>query len=177
MRSSRRGGLALLIGAAVAVAVVLFFVFRGGDDDPQTASSGATPTATASATPEIVNQIALKGKGNKSEGLMQVFKRDDGKLVFALAAQNVPRNKPKEAYAVWFTGKGVAPRNLGYAQTQVGKNGVFTIGGPQEGQVGQFAGWLADYDTIVVARPNPKGAKAPNPGPVVVTGTLPGGQD
>ena len=61
---------------------------------------------------------------------------------------------------MWFTKKGVAPRNLGFSQTQVGKNGVFTTGGPQQGQETQFAKWLADYDTIVVARASATSANA-----------------
>jgi hypothetical protein len=176
LRSSRRGGLALLAAAALAIAVVLFFVFRDGDDG-QTASSGATPTPTATGEPEVVREVALKGRGNKAQGLMRVFKRDEGGLVFALAADKVPANKAKEVYAVWFTKKGVAPRNLGFSQSQVGKEGVFTTGGPQQGQEAQFAKWLVDYDTIVVARASSDSASAKKPGPVVLSGTLPGGQD
>jgi hypothetical protein len=177
LRSSRKGGLVLLAGAALAVAVVLFFVFRGGDDDPQTASSGATPTPTATAEAKVVNEVALKGNGNKAQGLMRVFQRDEGGLVFALAADKMPANRTGEVYAVWFTKKGAAPRNLGFSQSQVGKEGVFTTGGPQQGQETQFAKWLVDYDQIVVARANSKSANAKKPGQVVLSGTLPGGQD
>jgi Sigma-70, region 4 len=176
LRSSRKGGLVLLAGLALAVAVVLFFVFRGGDE-PQTASSDATPTPTASAEAQVVNEVALKGKGNKAQGLMRVFQRGEGGLVFALAADKMPANKAGEVYAVWFTKKGAAPRNLGFSQSQVGKQGVFTTGGPQQGQEAQFAKWLVDYDTIVVARADSKSANAKKPGPVVLSGTLPGGQD
>ena len=108
---------------------------------------------------------------------MRVFKRDEGGLVFALAADKMPPNKQREVYAVWFTKKGAAPRNLGFSQTPVGKNGVFTTGGPQQGQETQFAKWLADYDTIVVARASADSATAKKPGQVVLSGTLPGGQD
>jgi hypothetical protein len=125
----------------------------------------------------VVNEIALKGNGNKARGLMQVYKRDQGGLVFALAADRLPPNKKREVYAVWFTKKGAAPRNLGFAQAQVGKQGVLQTGGPQQGQETQFAKWLADYDRIVVARASADSAKAEQPGPVVLSGTLPGGQD
>ena len=121
--------------------------------------------------------MPLKGPaGTKPQGLMRVFKRDDGKLVFALAADKMPPNKKNEVYAVWFTKKGVAPRNLGFARTQVGKKGVFTTGGPQQGQENAFAGWLTSYAKIVVARAAANTASAKQPGQVVLQGTLPGGQ-
>ena len=94
-----------------------------------------------------------------------------------VAADKMPANRSKEVYAVWFTKKGVAPRNLGFSQSQVGKNGVFTTGGPQQGQETQFAKWLVDYDTVVVARASADSAAAKRPGKVVLSGTLPGGQD
>ena len=168
----------MLLGvAALVVAGVLFLVFRGGDDGGTASSSGATPTPTATAQAQVVNEVALKGNGNKAQGLMRVFKGNNGGLVFALAADKMPPNKAKEVYAVWFVKKGVAPRNLGFSQSQVGKNGVFTTGGPQQGQETQFAKWLVDYDTIVVARASATSANAKKPGPVVLSGTLPGGKD
>jgi hypothetical protein len=177
LRSSRLGGLVLIGLTALAIAVVLFFVLRGGDDDPQTAASDATPTPTATAEAEVVNEIPLKGRGNKAEGLMRVFKREEGGLVFALAADKMPANRSREVYAVWFTKKGVAPRNLGFSQTPIGKQGLFTTGGPQQGQETQFAKWLVDYDQVVVARASADDANAKRPGQIVLTGTLPGGQD
>jgi hypothetical protein len=89
----------------------------------------------------------------------------------------MPANAAREVYAVWFTKKGAAARNLGFSQSRVGKNGVFTTGGPQQGQETQFAKWLVDYDQIVVARASADSATAKKPGKVVLSGTLPGGQD
>ena len=176
LRSSRRGGLVLLGVAALVVAGVLFLVFRGGDDNQPSASTAATATPTGSPDAQVVTEVALKGKGNKAQGLMRVFKGNRSGLVFALAADKMPPNKAREVYAVWFTKKGVAPRNLGYSQSQVGKNGVFTTGGPQAGQETQFAKWLTDYDTIVVARASANSGNAKQPGQVVLQGKLPGGQ-
>ena len=174
--ASRLGG-ALLIGVlALLVAGGLFLIFSGGDEAEPTAA-GAGATATPSATPQVVNEIALQGAGTKAQGLMRVFRRaDDGRLVFALAAERMPANRAHEVYAVWFTGQGAAPRNLGFSQTQVGKEGVFTTGGPQQGQEGEFARWLVDYDTVVVARAGGSSASEKEPGAVVLRGTLPGGQ-
>ena len=178
-RSSRLGG-AVLIGvlAALIAVVLVVFVFRGDDDEPaSTAASGADATPTASATPQVVSEVVMQGVGNKAQGLMRVFRRDqDGQLVFALAADKLPANKNNEVYAVWFTRKGGAPRNLGFSQTPVGNDGVFTTGGPQQGQERDFAKWLVDYDAVVVARASAGSASAKRPGQVVLRGTLPGGQ-
>ena len=54
---------------------------------------------------------------------------------------------------------------------------MLTTGGPQQGQETQFAKWLVDYDTVVVARASANSAAAKRPGKVVLSGTLPGGQD
>ena len=177
LRSSKLGG-AILIGVlTLLIAAFLFwFLGRGDDNNPSPSAAAPSATPTATATPDVVVQVPLKGVGNKSQGLMQVVKRDDGKLVFALGANKIPPNKQREVYAVWFTKKGGAPRNLGFAQTRVGKNGVFTTGGPQQGQEDQFAQWLAQYDTVVVARADASSAQAKRPGQIVLSGTLPGGQ-
>jgi Sigma-70, region 4 len=177
-RSSRLGG-AVLIGvlAALVAVVLVVFVFRGDDEaEPPASRADATPTATA--TPQVVSEVVMEGVGNKAQGLMRVFRRDqDGRLVFALAADKLPPNRGQEVYAVWFTRKGGTPRNLGFSQTQVGKDGVFTTGGPQQGQERDFAKWLVDYDTVVVARASASSASAKRPGEIVLRGTLPGGQE
>jgi hypothetical protein len=177
-RSSRVGG-AVLIGVLVVLVggVILLLFGRGNDDNGTPTASKASATATATATPQVVSQTVLKGVGNQAQGLMQVVKREaDGKLVFVLAAEKVPQNRAKEVYAVWFTKKGSAPRNLGYAQAQVGKDGRFATGGPQQGQENDFAKWLTQYGQVVVARAGANSGSSKQPGQIVLRGTLPGGE-
>ena len=174
-RSSRLGG-ALLIGAlALVVGGALYLVLgRGGDDDePQatapSSEAAATPTPTATG-----NDIVLQGPGgSKAAGLMRLIPREDGAVQFAIAAQDVPANKGNEVYAVWFTREGGTPRRLGFAQSQVTKEGVLTTGGPQQGDEDEFPRWFATYEKVLVTRESD--AKAKRPGPPVLEGTLPAG--
>ena len=154
----------------------MWFLTRGDGGEPTQAAGTPAQTAAPTATPEVVSEVVLSpAGGSKAQGLMRVFKREeDGKLVFALAAERVPANAAGEVYAVSFTTKGGTPRRLGFAQAQVGNDGVLTTGGPQQGQEADFARWLAAYDTVLVTRE--RGAKARKPGPAILRGTLPGGQ-
>lgn len=176
-RSSKLGG-AILIGIlVVAIAGLIVFVVTSGGDDQPTASTGqqpaatATPTATAAAS---ANDIVLQGtNGSQAAGIMRLIPGNRGKVQFALAAQNVPANKNNEVYAVWFTRNGVKPIRLGFAQAQVGSDGVLTTAGPQKGDETKFPRWFATYNKVVVSRET--SAKASKPGPAVLEGTLPSG--
>jgi hypothetical protein len=169
--SSRLGG-AILIGiVAVLVAATLLWIFVLRDDDEEPASS-ASPTPTATASPQG-SDIVLQGVGDsEAQGLMRLVRRDDGAVQFAIAAQNVPPNQGREVYAVWLTREGGRPRRLGFAQTPVGEDGILTTGGPQQGDEDRFPQWFATYDKILITRETD--AKSRQPGPAVLEGTLPG---
>jgi hypothetical protein len=153
----------------------------GGDDPSTTAASDgqatATPTATAGsiASQATGNDIVLSGTAAspKAEGLMRLFKSDAGAVQFAIGAQNVPNNAKNESYAVWFTGKGKAPRLLGFPQAQV-TNGVLTVGGPTKADQKKFPAWFATYDKVLITKETK--AKPAQPGATVLQGTLPHGQ-
>jgi hypothetical protein len=174
LRSSRLGGAILIAVLVLIVGGVIAFVVTRGDDQPQAATqAGATPTATPTAT-AAPNDILLRGtNGSKAAGLMRLLRGQNGTVQFAIAAENVPANKGREVYAVWFTRQGGTPRRLGFAQQQVGQNGVLTTAGPQKGQEDEFPRWFATYDKVLITRET--SAKATKPGPVVLEGTLPGG--
>lgn len=179
-RSSRLGG-AILIGVLVLLVggLIAFVVLRGGDDDgsPQASSSSPQAEATATATPAVTptaNDILLQGtNGSQAAGLMRLVRRDNGNVQFAIAAENVPPNQGQDVYAVWFTRAGGKPRRLGFAQTQVQKDGILTTGGPQQGDEDEFPRWFATYDKVLITRET--SAKPKTPGPAVLEGTLPSG--
>jgi Sigma-70, region 4 len=175
--TSKLGG-AILIGVLALVVGGLLFLFLGtsdDDDDPESAPAAeqtAEPTPAAQASG---NDIVLTGVGGSdAEGLMRLFNRENGTVQFAIAAQNVPPNEGREVYAVWFTREGAAPRRLGFAQTQVGEDGVLTTGGPQQGDEDRFPRWFATYDNVLVTRET--SARARQPGEAVLEGTLPGAE-
>ena len=129
----------LIAGVLAVVAVVLFLVLSGGDDPggEQAASSatpaaGATPTPTPTAAPaQVADTIPLRSStGGKAKGTMTVYLQD-GQLLFALEARNVPPSGARAAYAVWFTGPGGKAHRLGFTNP-VGEDGQLGIQGPSE---------------------------------------------
>jgi hypothetical protein len=176
-RSSRLGG-AILIGVlALLVGGLIAFVVLRGDDNEGDLAGGSQPEATATPTPTATanaNDIVLQGTGgSKAAGLMRLIRQDNGDVQFAIAAENVPANEGREVYAVWFTREGGKPRRLGFTQAPVGKDGILTTGGPQQGDEDEFPKWFATYDKVLITRETD--AKAKKPGPAVLEGTLPSG--
>jgi hypothetical protein len=173
-RSSRLGG-ALLIGALVlVVGGVLFAVLQlTGDDGDSAASPQAQQEPQPSPTPEATgSDIPLRGTGgSEAVGLMRLIRAEDGSVQFAIGAEGVPPNEGREVYAVWFTRENGDARRLGFAQTQVGEEGVLTTGGPQPRDRAKFPRWFATFDKVLVTRESD--AKADEPGAAVLEGDLP----
>jgi hypothetical protein len=171
--SSRLGGALLIGGAVLAIVVVVLalFVFKGDDkNNAPKAGAAASATATPSATPQQVGQIALKGtNGSKAAGVMTLYTAQN-QLAFTLQGANVPKNKSNEAYAVWFTTPGGGSQRLGFAQP-VTSNGQLGTTGPRTADLDKFPRWLAKYKQVVVSRERNGSAK--KPGPVVLRGALP----
>src|SRR5205823_13787056 len=73
-RSSKLGGVLLIVGLGIAIAVVLILLLSGGDDNKKnTGPVGSTTTtpATTSTTPQVEAQINLfpPGGGKKPLGV------------------------------------------------------------------------------------------------------------
>ena len=173
-RSSRLGGAILIALVALVVAAGLLWIFVLRDDDEPAATAPPAATETPAAAGATDNDIVLQGPGDsQAQGLMRLVRRENGAVQFAIAAQNVPPNRGREVYAVWFTREGGQPRRLGFAQTPVGQDGILTTGGPQQGDEDEFPNWFATYDKVLITRET--NARARQPGPVVLEGTLPAG--
>jgi hypothetical protein len=173
-RSSKLGGILLIAGAVIVVAVVLAFVFlRGGDDDKGSkTASQPTATPTATATPRIVAQVPLTGVGtaSKANGRMTVF-LVGRQLGFQIEGQNVPPNKSRDRYGVWFTGPGGKADLIGVAGDPVGSDGKLGVLGPPSDKAQQFPQQLADHRQVVVSRETKSGPT--QPGPIILRGKLP----
>jgi hypothetical protein len=181
-RVSRLGGAILIAVVALALVAVLVWPINllglGGASDPAPATAVAptpTPSSTSIAAQATGNDVVLRGVGgSKAEGLMRLFKAQDGTVQYAIGAQGVPNNAQNDSYAVWFTGaKDAKPRLLGFPQTAV-TNGTLTVGGPGKSDVAKFPIWFATYRKVLITRET--NAKPTRPGAAVLEGTLPAGQ-
>jgi type II secretory pathway pseudopilin PulG len=184
-RSSSRLGGALLLGALAVVvagilALVLLVLPGDGDQDSQAAdqqrarAEQAQQEQAATEAQGGGNDILLSGPGDSpARGVMRLFPQEGGTVQFAIAAENVPPNRGREVYAIWFTRDGGDARRLGYTQTQVGEDGFLTTGGPREDQLEEFPRWFATYDKVLVTEVDSRDDR--RPGRVVLEGTLPGG--
>ncbi len=141
-------------------------------DSGTAAQPSATPTATA--TPRVVGQIPLTGVGSasKAKGTLTLFLVGQ-QLGFQIEGQNVPANKTRDRYAVWFTGPGGKADLIGVARDPVGSNGVLGVSGPPTDNAQAFPQQLANHRQVVVSRETKAGAK--QPGPIVLRGKLPSG--
>jgi hypothetical protein len=176
--ASRLGGILLIAGVVAVIAVVLFLVLSGGGDDPgdeQAASpapaASATPSATA--TPQVADAIPLRSTtGGKAKGAMTVYLQD-GQLLFALEAQDVPPSRQGAAYAVWFVGPGDKARRLGFTNP-VGDDGQLGIQGPSQKDLEEFPKLYATRERVVVSQETTEDAKRPSR--VILSGKLPKGR-
>ena len=110
-RTSRPGGIAVILAALVAVIVVIVLVTSGGGSNKKHRASvaahsttGASTSATSSTAAKVIAQINLTptAAGSKTAGIAEVLKEGANNGI-AIVAQNVPPNttKPPNAYAVW----------------------------------------------------------------------------
>ncbi len=162
-KSSRLGGLLVLIGLGVAIAVGGVLVLGGGDDDEQDdtpAAAQTTPTGPTGATPTVDAQINLTAatEGSKALGVAQVLSQD-GQRALAVTGQDL---QASSRYVVWLYNSPSDSQFLGFA--------------PPVGEDGRLSGLApvpedaAKFKQLVVTRE--KVDRPQRPGTIVLRGTL-----
>jgi hypothetical protein len=170
-RSSKLGGVLLLVGLGIAVAVVLVLLLSGGDDNKNdtgpvgnTTSTQSTSTSTnAATTPKVEAQVNLfpPNGGKKPLGVANVVTQQ-GQRGIALVGQDMPPTRGKFAYAMWVQNTPADAKRLGFF-------GEVKANGRMQGFVLAPADF-AKYSKLIVTRETERAPKAP--GPVVLTGDL-----
>jgi hypothetical protein len=169
-RSSKLGGVLLLVGLGIAIAVALVLVLNGGDDKKATGPVGGGTTTTQASTstntattPQVEAQINLfpPSGAKKPLGVANVVTQQ-GQRGIALVGQDMPATGGKFAYAMWLTSASAAKR-LGFFP-------AVKANGRMQGFVLAPADF-ANYTKLVVTRETQKDPKTP--GRVVLSGDLP----
>lgn len=164
-RSSRMGGILLLVGLGVAVAVVLVLVLSGGSDNKDAAavSTPTVPATTATTATQVLAQINLTppGGGNSPLGVANIVAQGRQRAL-AIAAQGMKPSTAKSFYAVWLYSSPSRAKRLGFAPA-VGKDGRLQALAPVPAD-------LAKYRQLVISRESSASPSAP--GPIVLAGSL-----
>jgi hypothetical protein len=167
-RSSKLGGLLLIIGLGIAVAVVLILLLSGGDDNkkntgPVGGTTSTSTTSTTSTTPQVQAQINLfpPSGAKKPLGVANIVTQQ-GQRGIALVGQGLPPTNSKFAYAMWLENSASNSERLGFfrAVKKDGRLQGFVIA-PKD---------FANFSKIVVTRETGRNPKVP--GPVVLQGDL-----
>jgi len=179
-RSSRLGGIiVLVVGALVVIGVVVVVIATSGGGSKSSStpspaasvsSSTSTPTSTANATstPQVVAQINLKppSGGGTELGVAEVLAEGSKKGIAIVAQHMAPNTRtPPNAYAVWLYNSANDAQLLGFVNPGVGKNGRLSTAGGLPSNASHFHKLVITLET----KANPK-----NPGTIVLAGALTG---
>ena len=170
-RSSRLGG-AILIGVARGRRRGPDRLLRDerrrrqpGGVDRQPPAATATPTATGHAAATPTTSCCRGPTARRPAGLMRLIPGNDGKVQFAIAAaERAAEQGQARSTRCGSPARACKPRRLGFAQSPVGKDGVLTTGGPQQGDEDEFPSWFATYDKVLVTRETDAKATTARPG-------------
>jgi hypothetical protein len=167
-RSSKLGGILLIVGLGIAIAVVLILLLSGGSDNkkntgPVGGTTSTSTTSTTSTTPQVEAQINLfpPGGGKKPLGVANVVTQQ-GQRGIALVGQDLPPTNNKFAYAMWLENSPSDAERLGFfgAVKKDGRLQGFVIA-PKD---------FGNFSKLVVTRETARNPKVP--GPVVLQGDL-----
>lgn len=172
-RSSRLGGVLLLVGLGVVLAVVLVIVLSSGDDKKTgTPAASTTPsTSTTTGSTQVVKQINLKGpSGSKALAVAQVVRRS-GALGLVMQGQGLPKCGKRFAYAVWIYNSASDAQILGFVNSGDKTFDTCLAKGSKLVAVSGLPTNAARYRDLVVTRET--GSTQPKqPGTIVLSGPL-----
>jgi len=195
-RSSRLGGILLLVGLGILLAGALVFLIGRGDDDDgdgdKQADTAARTTPTQTSTTDttaaqnagVEQQINLRSpNGAASVGVGYVLK-GEGRRVLAVQAQSMPANEDGSFYyAVWLRPASGAAVRLGFVQDPVASSGqakgVLQTGADPttikndaslRSKLRRALDHIYDYKSLLVTRETARDPKAP--GQVVISGDI-----
>jgi hypothetical protein len=169
-RSSKLGGVLLIVGVGIAIAVVLILLLSGGSDNKKntgpvgsTTPSTTPTTSTTSTTPQVEAQINLfpPSGAKKPLGVANVVTQQ-GQRGIALVGQDLPPTNNKFAYAMWLENSPSDAERLGFFGA-VKKNGRLQglVIAPTD---------FGNFSKLIVTRETARNPKVP--GPVVLQGDL-----
>jgi len=166
-RSSRLGGLLLLIGLGVAIAVVLVIVLSGGGDDGDKGSVSSTPTTTPATTTTGAQALAqinmLPPGGGKSPIGVAVITQEGSQLGLAFTATKLKPTDKKNFYAIWLATPPSKAKLLGFTKP-VGKDGkIPAVTSPLPADTASYKQLELTHETS---------AKPRIPGEIVLAGRL-----
>lgn len=165
-RSSRWGGILLLVGLGIALAVVVVVLVTGGDSDRAGGQQGQT---TPRQQPQIIAQPNLfppEGSDTKALGAGQIL-RQQNQLALRLVAQGLPpATAERGVYAIWLTnGADEGAELLGYPEQQPTQEQPLLAA--QRGLPPQ----ALQFSQVIITRESAQ-ATATEPGEVVLQGRL-----
>jgi Anti-sigma-K factor rskA len=166
-RSSRLGGVILLLGVAVAIIVIVLVASGVGGTDRASTPVAVTTARTTSTTAQdvaVLGQANLTSPDSKALAAVQLV-RQGTEVAMLFQGQGIPQRPANSVFAMWLTATGRAPVRLGFIDRQTPKSGKL-----------QFSGALpvgidpTQYDHMLVTRETT--SKPTTPGLTVMSGDL-----
>lgn len=168
-RSSKLGGILLLVGLGVALAVVLILLISGGDDDADDGDTGQTPPAQQEE--QVVGQINLlpPDGGESPLGAAQLLASDPG-LAIRIVAQELDPATEDRVYALWLYNSEEDAELIGYPTVQP------TEGEPLLAAQDALPPNVGQFESLVVTAEDRAQETASSPGEIVLRGPIPQAQ-
>lgn len=161
-RSSKLGGVILILGIAALLALVLVVALGGDDEDKGgAAKTSSTQTSTTQGGTRVLAQINLRAanEGSKALGVANIVEQE-GQRAIALIGQDIKPASPR--YAVWLYNSASDSQFLGFAPPVRANGRLQGLAGVPEN--------IAKFREVIVTRE--KVDRPKSPGTIVLRGNL-----